>query len=98
MTQLSLTAAHPNIDTIFGMSAIRWKLSDFLQRHNITPYALSRETKGISQKVVYRLANDETNMVRFDTLAALMEGLSTLTGKPVTFDDLLEFDPSDEAN
>lgn len=80
------------------MSAIRWKLSDSLQKHNITSYALPRETKGVSQKVVYRLANDETDGVRFGTLAALMDILSALTGKTVSFDDLLEFDPSDEPN
>lgn len=98
MEQAFSGARPADIGIVPGMSAIRWKLSDFLQQHNITPYALARETKGVSQKVVYRLANDETDGVRFGTLAALMDSLSALTGKNVTFDDLLEFDPTDEAN
>jgi DNA-binding Xre family transcriptional regulator len=78
-------------DTMPGVGVIRWKLKEFLREHDVTPYSLAKEAKGVSQKVIYRLANDETEGVRFSTLAAVMDGLMAITGKKVTFDDLLEF-------
>jgi hypothetical protein len=70
---------------------IRWKLKECLELHDITPYALGKETPGLSLKLVYRLTNNQTEGVKFSTLAALMDGISRLCGKPVTFDDLLEY-------
>jgi DNA-binding Xre family transcriptional regulator len=76
-----------------SMGAIRWKLDKFLDDHDITPYALAKEGKGLSFKVVYQLANNKTQGVRFDTLTALMDSLHDLTGESITFDDLLEYQP-----
>ena len=72
---------------------VKWKLQEYLNQHDITPYRLAQEIHGeLSQKGVYRLTDDSLGGVRFDTLSAVIAGLRRLTGETVTPNDLLEFE------
>jgi DNA-binding Xre family transcriptional regulator len=71
---------------------VRWKLKEFLQENEITPYKLSKAVAGeLSQKGVYRLTSEELSGVNFDTLSVIIPVLRDLTGKPVNVQDLLEY-------
>jgi DNA-binding Xre family transcriptional regulator len=79
---------------ILPFMGVRWKLREFLNAHDITPHQLALKTENkLSQKTVYSLANARTGGVRFDTLEAIIPALSELTGKNVTVQDLLEYQP-----
>lgn len=72
----------------------RWRLKEFLQDHEITPYALSQQTAGkLSMKSVYNLVADTppTN-VRVTTFDALIPALEQLTGRRVEISDLLGYE------
>ena len=72
----------------------RWKLKEFLQEHDISPYALSQQTTGkLSMKSVYNLVADTppTN-IRTTTFDALIPALEQLTGKHVDITDLLAYE------
>jgi hypothetical protein len=71
---------------------IQITLKPFLDRHNVTAYRLVQETKGhVAQRTVYGLARGEMTDARLTTVASLITALRTLTGKPVTVSDLLEY-------
>jgi DNA-binding Xre family transcriptional regulator len=71
---------------------VKWKLKEYLDQHDITPYRLAQEVHGeLSQKGVYRLVDQGLGGVRFDTLSAVIKGLRTITGREVTPNELLEY-------
>jgi hypothetical protein len=76
---------------------IQIMLKPFIDRHNVTTYRLVQETKGlVAERTVYGLARGEMTDARLTTVAALITALRTLTGKPVTVADLLEYqEPTD---
>ena len=70
---------------------VKWKVKEFLQAHNITPYRLMKES-GLSQGTAYRLANNNFNSVNADIIDALIRALRSLTGRKVNVQDLLEYE------
>jgi DNA-binding Xre family transcriptional regulator len=70
---------------------VRWKVKEFLQAHNITPYRFMKES-GLAQGTAYRLVNGDTRNLNADTLDAAIRALRTLTGAHVSFSDLLEYE------
>jgi len=83
--------------TIDPVASVRWKLTDFLEQENLTAYKLAMVVDRKRENTIYRLARKGETLKRvdLDVLAEIINSLRELTGKPVTFDDLLEFDPSD---
>ena len=79
------------------MAQVRWKLAAYLQERGITPYRLARAVAAETRTgTVYRLARKGREPSRIDlpTLATILEGLRRVTGEEVSFEDVLEFEPS----
>ena len=78
------------------MGQIRNILPEVMGRHRIKQTALA-EAAGLRYATVNALYNGKTERVDFSTLAAVLDGLSVLTGERYTVADLLEYTPADEA-
>lgn len=72
-----------------------WKLKAFLHQHRITANALADRVKGqLSKTAIYNLVGDTAPTgINFVTLDILIPALTTLTRKPITLHDLLEYLP-----
>ena len=84
--------------TMGGMSAIRWRLADFLKKHDLSAYALAKYSGVKHPNTVYRIARPGHEPGRLDlhTLKAILDGLKELTGQPARLADVLVYE-SDEA-
>jgi hypothetical protein len=83
-------------DTIPPMGRLRWRLREFLDEHGLSAYALVKELDSVTRApTIYRLAKEGVDVHKLDlgVAAIIMEALGKLTGKTVTPNDLLEFDP-----
>ena len=69
---------------------VRWKVKQFLDAHQLTPYRLMKES-GLAQGTVYRLVNGDTQNLNATTLDATIRALRTLTGNEVDITDVLEY-------
>ncbi|WP_075834952.1 helix-turn-helix domain-containing protein [Deinococcus marmoris] len=83
------------------MAAVRWRLSDVLEEHGITAYALAKAGGIDRMGTVYRIARrgHEPSRIDLPTLARIVTGLRQLTGQEIQISDILEyvFDPSEES-
>jgi hypothetical protein len=71
---------------------IHWKLPNMLKAHDITAYRLNVACGGTpNRNAIYAMAKGEVQRVDIDSLSALITALRTLTGKPLTVSDLLEY-------
>ena len=70
-------------------TGVRWNLGAYLEQHEITAYKLIKAS-GLHQNTVYALARGDYKAVSLETLAAVVRGLESLTGQPVTIGDVLE--------
>lgn len=79
------------------MASVNLRLERFLEENNLTAYKLAKTVQRGRENTVYRLARRANEVKRIDTdvLADIMRGLTELTGKPVTFNDLLEYIPDE---
>jgi hypothetical protein len=68
---------------------MRLNLGGYLQRRQLTPYRLVKES-GLAQATVYNMARAPAQRVDLDTVNAVLKALRRMTGEPVTMDDLLE--------
>lgn len=77
------------------MSAVRWRLSRYLEERNLTAYALAKAGGINRMTTVYRIAKvgSEPSRVDLPTLAAILDGLRKLTGEDVQITDILEYVP-----
>ncbi|MDQ3397545.1 MAG: helix-turn-helix transcriptional regulator [Deinococcota bacterium] len=77
------------------MGKVRWKLKQYLEKHNLTAYRLAQTlgTRG-RMPTIYRLAREgeEPSRVDLPTLANVIDGLRELTGEDVQVSDLLEYE------
>jgi hypothetical protein len=83
------------------VARVRWKLATYLQERGITPYRLAKAVAPEARTgTVYRLARAGREPSRIDlpTLATVLEGLRRVTGEAVSFEDVLEFEPSPAAD
>jgi DNA-binding Xre family transcriptional regulator len=71
--------------------AVRWKVKEVLNRHDITPYRLVKAS-GLAQATVYRLVNDDTAGLSTETLTVLLGTLRELTGEELGVADLLSYE------
>jgi DNA-binding Xre family transcriptional regulator len=71
--------------------AVRWKVKEVLNRHDITPYRLVKAS-GLAQATVYRLVNNDTAGLSTETLTVLLRTLRELTGEELGVADLLSYE------
>lgn len=79
------------------MSLVRWRLADYLEERGLTAYAVAKASDITRLNTIYRLARRGKEPTRVDlpTLALLLDGLSKVTGGPVSIGDVLECLPDD---
>ncbi len=70
---------------------MKWKLPEFLNKHNITVYKLAKETT-IARNTLYNLTNKTPIRIDLETLNALIPALERMTGQRVELNDLLEYE------
>jgi DNA-binding Xre family transcriptional regulator len=75
------------------MTTAHWKLQDTLRRHGKTTMALAR-TSGLTKTTVYNIVNGKSKAVELETLGKLVAGLEKLIGQPMSFNDVLEREPT----
>jgi DNA-binding Xre family transcriptional regulator len=80
-----------------------WKLKGILEERGVSVYALARAMGNQTHAIkLYRITNADVSKrprrVDFDTLEQIIPALETLTGKPVTPNDLLEMTPEKKIN
>ena len=68
---------------------MRWKVKEFLDQHDKTPYALWKAS-GLARNTVYAIAQNNKDGLEFETMSKLMDGLEKLIGKRVELGDVLE--------
>lgn len=68
---------------------LRWKLKDYLDRHHISAYALTKAAD-VAPNTVYGLARGDHERISLRVLDKVIVGLETLTGQSVSVADLLE--------
>jgi DNA-binding Xre family transcriptional regulator len=71
--------------------AVRWKVKEVLNTHDITPYRLVKAS-GLAQATIYRLVNDDTTGLSTETLSVLLGTLRELTGEELGVADLLSYE------
>lgn len=74
------------------MPTTHFKLEPLLRRHNKSVLALAKAS-GLAKTTVYNIVNNKAKAVELETLSKLVDGLERLTGKAITFDDVLEKEP-----
>ena len=77
------------------MGALRVKLREYLDSHNLSAYRLAKEVEGVSPKTVYAYAAG-SRQPSMENLEKLITTLRKLTGEPVNVSDLLEYKPEPE--
>lgn len=68
---------------------VRWKLKDLLDGNDITRYRLSKES-GVAMNTIRDLYAGQTMRPDLEVMNRVLNALTQLLGRPVTFDDLLE--------
>jgi DNA-binding Xre family transcriptional regulator len=68
---------------------VKWKVKDYLERHNKTPYSLWKAS-GISRTTIYAITGGKMEGLHFETLDKLILGLEQITGSRVELTDVLE--------
>lgn len=87
---------------ITDVANAKWKLPEFMEANDISAYKLGLKlgngNKHTRIPMTYRLASKKKRPTRVDleTLGNVIKALRDLTGKEVTFDDLLEYAPDDD--
>jgi DNA-binding Xre family transcriptional regulator len=68
---------------------VRWKVKEYLDKHQKTPYALWKAS-GLSRTTTYAITSGHLTRTDFSTLANIIKGLEEITGNRVEPNDLLE--------
>lgn len=76
------------------MMPVNWKLSEYLERHELTPYRLM-EHSGLSSNTVYPIARNDAERVSKKVLERLVVALRELTGENVEIGDILKLEADD---
>ena len=67
---------------------LRWKLNEFLEANDITPYRIMKDT-GLSPNTVYGIVRNETQTVHGQVLTKILRYLEGRLNKPVKLSDVL---------
>lgn len=76
---------------------IKWKLTDILERHNLSAYRIAKDA-GIGLTTIYRITNNHTQTVQGKVLEGILETLYDLTGERYDVSDLIEWQPKARKN
>jgi predicted transcriptional regulator len=77
-------------EVIASAVPIKWKLREYLEANEISPYALAKHV-GLEPPNMYRmLRGDGPKMFDREVLGRIIRGLRELTNKPVSVADVLE--------
>ncbi len=68
---------------------VTWKLREYLDRHEVSAYALTKVTD-LAPSTVYALARGAQGRVDLEVLDKVLSALEGLTGERVSVCDLLE--------
>ncbi len=68
---------------------VTWKLREYLDRHEVSAYALAQATD-LAPSTVYALARGRQRRTDLDVLDKVLTALEQLTGERVSVCDLLE--------
>lgn len=67
---------------------IKWKLKDYLDAHDLTPYKLA-QVSGLAKNTVYSMARGEAEG-NLKTLETVIKTLREITGEQVELGDVIE--------
>lgn len=81
-----------DVGIVQPMPLVRWKLKEYLEDNDLSAYSVAKEI-GVSLQSIYRITNNQAKSANFETTANLINALCKMTGKTVSFDDILEYDP-----
>ena len=70
---------------------MRWKLQDYLNRHDLNAHRLVKAS-GLSSNTVYPMTRGDAQRVSLATLETVLIALRDLTGEKVGVGDLLELE------
>lgn len=70
---------------------LRWVLRETLQANNLTRYAV-RKASGVAMNTIRTIYDGTPRRADFAVLEAIVGGLTTLTGKPMSLEDVLVWD------
>jgi len=74
---------------------LRWKLRELLDKHDITPYRLTKES-GLAFSTVYRITSGNTDALHGKTADAILTALHRLTGQQFELSDIVEWLPEEQ--
>lgn len=75
------------------IKALHWKFGEYLREHAITPYRLEQALQGkTSRRLPYAWSKGAPERLHLDVLAKVLVALERLTGKPVTIEEIMEFE------
>lgn len=78
------------------MGKVRVRFKDYLERHEISAYRVSKHARGMSPKTVYAIASGR-HRPSMEALEKLLAALREITGEEVVPGDLLEYVPEPDA-
>jgi len=75
---------------------VQWRLAEFLQKHDITPYRLTvhnqdKDNLRLARGTVYAMYHGQTKQTSLESLTKVLVALEELTGEPVSVCDILEY-------
>lgn len=76
---------------------MKWKLKQYLEDHDLTAHALSRESS-LSTATIYPMARGQAERISLQTMDRVITALRSLTGERVDIADLLEYGAEDQAD
>jgi predicted transcriptional regulator len=68
----------------------KWKVSEILEEHKITPYRLAKDS-GLANNTVYSIVNGKSEVMHGQVLEKLLSTLEDLTGKKFLIQDVVEW-------
>lgn len=71
----------------------RWTLKDTLTAHNITRYALAKES-GLAMNTVRAMYDGTPTRIDFPVIEKVIAALNSMTGLNVAADDVFKWEPS----
>ena len=82
---------------ITSMPKFAWKLPEVLEKEQITPYRLHKTVNELGTKAttntIYKWSKELPSYVTIEHFTGIISALRELTGKEITANDLLEYDP-----
>lgn len=80
--------------TFYPPGVLRWRVKEILDAHGQTVYVLAQKLQGkVNRNTLYQISQNKTRRVDLETLEALSNTLTEMTGKAISVSDLFEVAP-----